>query len=178
MRSMPRITLLVCLLALAPVLTACESFDMDKLDVFGLSDKKKLPGDRKPLFPEGVPGVTQGIPPEYLKGAQQQPADPYFTQPAGSAQPAASETGNTSRTAAAPPVEEAKPPPKPKPKAVSKPKPKTASAPPAPPAQQPAAGQQQQTDWPAAKQQQTDWPAPGQQQTPWPAAPAPGTFSR
>jgi len=176
MRFMPRITLLACLLVLAPVLTGCESFDMDKLDVFGLSDKKKLPGDRKPLFPEGVPGVAQGIPPEYIKGAQQQPADPYFTQPAASAPPVASETGNTSRTAAAPPVEEAKPPPKPKPKTVSKPKPKpkTAAAPP-PPAKQPAAGQPQQTEWPAPKQQQTPWPDTNQQ-APWPAAP--GTFSR
>ena len=24
--------------------------------------KKKLPGDRKAVFPEGVPGVSQGIP--------------------------------------------------------------------------------------------------------------------
>jgi hypothetical protein len=167
---MSRITLLAGLLALAPVLTGCESFDLDKLDVFGLSDKKKLPGDRKPLFPEGVPGVAQGIPPEYLKGAQQPPPQPDYTQPAAGAQPAAGETGNASQAAAAPPPEETEPPPKPRPKAASKPKPKpkTASAPPPPPAQQPA----------ASRQQQTDWPAPQQQQTPWPAAPAPGTFSR
>ena len=37
---------------------------------FRPDDKKKLPGDRKPLFPEGVPGVTQGVPPEYFKGNQ------------------------------------------------------------------------------------------------------------
>src|SRR6059036_1931612 len=34
------------------------------------SSKKKLPGDRKPVFPEGVPGVAQGIPQELVKGNQ------------------------------------------------------------------------------------------------------------
>jgi outer membrane biosynthesis protein TonB len=159
MRPMSRITLLACLLALASVLTACESFDpeslTDKLDVFGLANKKKLPGERKPLFPEGVPGVTQGIPPEYMKGAQQpQPAEPSLTLPPATA------SDNGSQTVAAAPAEETKPPP-PKPKAASKPKPKakTASAPP-PPTQKPAARQEQTTDWPAPQQQQ--------QQAPWP----------
>lgn len=39
-------------LALAiPALAGCSNFDPDKLDVFGLNEKKKLPGDRKELFP-------------------------------------------------------------------------------------------------------------------------------
>ena len=66
------------LVVLAPMLSGCENFDMDKLDVFHLNEKKKLPGERKELFPGGVPGVSQGIPPEYQKGYQQ-PAD--ATQP-------------------------------------------------------------------------------------------------
>ena len=57
MRRIHRIVMLTALVVLAPVLSGCESFDMDKLDVFGLNEKKKLPGDRKPVFPEGVPGV-------------------------------------------------------------------------------------------------------------------------
>ena len=57
-RRMRHIVLLVALVALAPVLAGCENFDPEKLDVFGFGDKKKLPGDRKPLFPEGVPGVS------------------------------------------------------------------------------------------------------------------------
>ena len=73
MRRMHRIVLLAGLVALAPVLAGCEDFDMDKFDFFHLNDKKKLPGERKEVFPEGVPGVTQGIPPEYLKGNQPQP---------------------------------------------------------------------------------------------------------
>jgi hypothetical protein len=33
--------------------------------------KKPLPGERKALFPEGVPGVQQGVPPELVRGNQQ-----------------------------------------------------------------------------------------------------------
>ena len=32
-------------------MTACDDFDPDKLDVFGLNNKKKLPGEREALFP-------------------------------------------------------------------------------------------------------------------------------
>lgn len=73
MRRMQRIVLIAVTVAIAPVLSGCADFDLDKLDVFGLNDKKKLPGDRKPLFPEGVPGVSQGIPPEFVKGNQPPP---------------------------------------------------------------------------------------------------------
>ena len=33
--------------------------------------KTKLPGERKPVFPSGVPGVPEGVPPELVKGNQQ-----------------------------------------------------------------------------------------------------------
>ncbi len=70
-----RLLIVVSLVALAPILSACENFDMDKLDVFNLNEKKKLPGDRRAVFPEGVPGVAQGVPPELMKGYQP-PPDP------------------------------------------------------------------------------------------------------
>ena len=73
MRSTVSCCLMLALLGAAPVLAGCEDFDMDKLDVFNLNQKKKLPGERREVFPGGVPGVTQGMPPEYLKGNQQQP---------------------------------------------------------------------------------------------------------
>jgi hypothetical protein len=151
MRRMHRIVLLVGLVALTPVLSACADFDMDKLDVFGLNEKKKLPGDRKPVFPEGVPGVSQGIPPEYIKGNQ--PPETVQEQPV---EPA--------KTAAVEPADEPQPQPKPK----RKPKPR-------PPAQ-PAAQDQQQ----APQQTQSAWPGQAQSTTaaPYPQAPAPGTFSR
>ena len=89
---------------------------MDKLDIFGLSEKKKLPGERKDLFPGGVPGVTQGIPPEYMKGNQPPPETAQAPTPApAQAKAAAGEEEN----AATEPEEK----PKPKPKKVAKPKP-------------------------------------------------------
>ena len=72
MRRMPRLIAAAVLIAFTGVLGGCSSFDpSDMLDF--LDTKKKLPGDRKPVFPEGVPGLEQGVPRELYKGAQQQP---------------------------------------------------------------------------------------------------------
>ena len=170
MRRMHRIVLLVGLVALAPVLAGCEDFDMDKFDFLHLNEKKKLPGERKDVFPQGVPGVSQGIPPEYMKGNQPQPE----TAQAPAAEPAA--PAPSAKTAAIEPAEE----PKPKPK--HKPKPRTATRQPTQITVQPAAqgqgsGQQQVAPWPGTTPKQ---PASGQSTStdPWPSAPAPGTFSR
>ncbi len=170
MRRIHRIVLLAGLVALSPVLSGCENFDMDKLDVFGLNEKKKLPGDRKPVFPEGVPGVTQGIPPEFIKGNQ---PPPDSAQTPGEQMPAAAPA---SKTAAVEPVEEPKPKPKPK----RKPKPATASQPPPQITVHPGfQGQQQQAPWPAPAQQQPQQaPGPSTSNAPWPSSPAPGSFSR
>src|SRR5437764_7289073 len=76
------------------LLAGCDSFDpldkLQELDIMGTS-KKPLPGDRRPVFDSGVPGVPQGVPPEMVKGYQPPPEAP-------------------------PPVIEAKPEKKPKPK--------------------------------------------------------------
>jgi hypothetical protein len=180
MRTFQRAAMLLLLGAFGLALTACADFDPDKLDVFHLNEKKKLPGERKELFPEGVPGVSQGIPPEYMKG-NQPPPETAQTLPADQPNPAASAEPASKKTAAVEP--EPEPKPKPKPKAKRKPKPHTAS-------QQPAAqttSQQQPAPWPQQEQQaapqqgQAPWPAPQGQATtapPWPSAPAPGTFSR
>lgn len=163
-RRMHRVLLLATFVAVAPVLAGCADFDPDKLDIFGLNEKKKLPGERKPLFPEGVPGVTQGIPQEYIKG-NQPPPDAALTAPVETA-PAA-EPSN--QTAAVTPVEEPKAKPKPKPKKTVKQKPKppaTAAAPVQPVTQ--------------SEQQPAAWPEPSQNSStaPWPSAPPPGTFTR
>ena len=195
MRPFRRLLLFAVLAAIAPALAGCEDFDMDKLDVFGLSKKKPLPGQREDVFPGGVPGVTQGIPPEYLKGNQ--PADTALASPAESGNLQATGEPNDksaagaspNRTAAVEPLQtapqpKAEPKPKPKHKAKAKPKPKpaTASAP-----SQPAEQPPPQAPWPAAppaqQQQQQAQPAPWPGQsatttTPWPSAPPPGTFSR
>lgn len=176
MRAVRRIVMLAVLAAFTSALAACSDFDPDKLDFFGLNEKKKLPGQRKELFPGGVPGVTQGIPPEFVKGNQPPPDTAQAPAPdAAAAEP-------DKKTAAVEPEK------KPKPKRA--PKPQTASRPPTqitvPRAPQDAA-QQQQSPWPQQQDQQSTqqqgqspWPAQGQSNAaaPWPSSPAPGTFSR
>lgn len=165
MRRMQRIVLWGMLVAAVPVIAGCADFDPDKLDVFGLNEKKKLPGERKALFPEGVPGVNQGIPPEYIKGSQPAaeaalPVEPVEAQ------------------AAPAPVE----PPKPKRTVVRRtPKPAaTTAAPVEPVTSQPAAAAQPAK--PAQQGQSTSaWPAPTQNSPPssaWPAPQPSGTFTR
>jgi hypothetical protein len=96
MRRGATIAALVCGLALA----GCESFDpLDKfqdLDIMGTS-KPPLKGERREVFPSGVPGVPQGVPPDMVKGYQPPPEQP-------------------------PPVIAAKPEAKPKKKAASAPR--------------------------------------------------------
>jgi len=137
------ITLTLLLVSFGGALGGCET-----LENFQFWDTKtKLPGDRKPVFPEGVPGVTQGIPPELMKGYQepQQQVDPAA---------AAAQQG----------AEKAEPKPEPKPKA----KPRKVAQPRSAPAAQPAPQQSQQppqqapAPWPGqqpqAQQQQPAWP--------------------
>ena len=149
---MPRvqhIVLLVAFVALAPALAGCENFDPEKLDVFGFGDKKKLPGDRKPLFPDGVPGVSQGIPPEYVKGNQPAPDAAAVALPAEPAR----------ATAAVDPDDKLKPKRKPK---VAKQK--------LIPDNTPHAQGQQPAQWPAQNQQEPPQQAPQQSSgAPWPA---------
>ncbi|MHB0767321.1 hypothetical protein [Bradyrhizobium sp. 5.13L] len=84
MRRTQRLIAAAVLIAFTGVLGGCSSFDPSDMFDF-LDTKKKLPGDRKPVFPEGVPGLEQGVPRDLYKGAQQQP-DP--NAPAVAALPA------------------------------------------------------------------------------------------
>ena len=72
---------------LALVLAGCGStgsFDPSDLLDF-LDTKKKLPGDRKPVFPEGVPGLEQGVPKDLYKGSRVE--DPNAQAAAAAAPP-------------------------------------------------------------------------------------------
>src|ERR1700751_3883887 len=76
MRRPQRLIAAAVLIAFSGVLGGCSSgfgsgFDPSDLLDF-LDTKKKLPGERKPVFPDGVPGLEQGVPKELYKGAQQQ----------------------------------------------------------------------------------------------------------
>src|SRR6202035_4287773 len=81
MRRSQRLIAAFVLVALCTVLAGCSS-SMTNFDPSDLLDwldtKKKLPGERKPGFPEGVPGVEQGAPRNRYKGTvdqQQQQRD-------------------------------------------------------------------------------------------------------
>ncbi len=157
-RSLARLVLAAIVAATGPALSACDS-----LDTFEIFDsKKKLAGERKPVFPEGVPGVASGVPAELVKG--------YHEPEGGALDPARA----AAEAAAEPAAKPKKPKPEPKPapqRTASKPAPKPqapsdpyAAAPtrataPAP-AQQPAP-QAATAPWPAV-QPQAAWPtAPG-----------------
>src|SRR5262245_24022652 len=76
MTKFSRIVLIASALALP--LGGCGGMvpDIDPSDWFAgdfFNTKKKLPGERKPVFPEGVPGVSQGIPQDLVKGNQPPP---------------------------------------------------------------------------------------------------------
>lgn len=140
-----------------------EMFSSDTFD-----SKNKLKGERVPLFPNGVPGTTTGVPPDLIKGYQP-PPEPPETE-ANAAQPAKSEL---------------KPKPKPKPNVAEKPPASTpkridVGAKTGTPAQE----TQPATAWPsparsAPPQQggQFAWPAPsaGAPAAPPAGAPAQGT---
>jgi outer membrane biosynthesis protein TonB len=128
MRGVRGVALWLLLLPLGGLLAGC-----DTLESFQLFDsKKKLPGERQPVFPNGVPGVTQGIPPE----------------PAAAAAAATAEKIE-------PPKPQPKPKPKPKPRTAAAPQP--APQPQQQTAPQPAA-QPAQSPWPSQPAQQGGWP--------------------
>jgi hypothetical protein len=59
------------LVAFSGVLAGCSSgfgTNFDPTDLLDwLDTKKKLPGERKPVFPSGVPGLDQGVPKDLYK---------------------------------------------------------------------------------------------------------------
>src|ERR1700724_2162823 len=78
MRRSQRLIAAAVLIALCGALGGCSSgfgsFDpSDLLD--WLDTKKKLPGERKPVFPDGVPGLEQGVPKDLYKGSRQEQID-------------------------------------------------------------------------------------------------------
>ena len=188
MRRLQRLIAATVLVALSSALAGCGSMgNFDPSDLLDFLDtKKKLPGDRKPVFPEGVPGLEQGVPKDLYKGARQvddpnaqvasAPAAPPAEEPKskrgakskGKPAPAAAAPAPAAEPAAAAdpdaaPVEEggtAAAPPAPKPKKIVR---KRTTAPPA--------------DAPAA---QSTAPAPATQQSaaPFPAPMPSGTFTR
>src|SRR5262249_36276002 len=76
MRLRYRTILSAATVALSFALVGCETADVvDKLtDMIPFGDNKKpLPGERREVFPQGVPGVPQGVPSDMVKGNQPPP---------------------------------------------------------------------------------------------------------
>jgi outer membrane biosynthesis protein TonB len=157
MRAIFTAAALVSGLALAGCDTLSGFDPLDKLqelDIMG-SSKTPLKGERRAVFPEGVPGVPQGVPPDMVKGYQPPPEAP-------------------------PPVVEAKPA-KPKPKKTAS----APAAPRKPrPQPQPQEQQAEQAPAPRTTTQPVNQSAGGTQTMPgaqpsWPtnAPPAPGPWS-
>lgn len=163
-----RLAVAATVLATGPLLSACSSASMDSLDPTEWFDtKKKLSGDRKDVFPDGVPGVTTGVPAELVKGYRE--PEGGRLDPAKAAAEAAADSARSApqRTATA----AAQKPKKPRRDPASNPDVAIPSR--AAPAQpQPAAT----TAWPAPQQRNTavtpasdpqpaattSWPAPQQ----------------
>jgi hypothetical protein len=89
MRRLQRLIAASVLVALSGAVAGCSSSfsSWDPSDMLDWIDtKKKLPGERKPVFPEGVPGLEQGVPKQLYKGAaQQQEIDRQSAQAAAAA---------------------------------------------------------------------------------------------
>jgi hypothetical protein len=178
-------------LALVIGLAGCTKggqFDPTELlnnDVF--NSKKPITGQREPVFPNGVPGATTGVPPDLVKGYQPPP-----DQAANSGYPAA--------PGLAAPAPESPPPQAAAAAAMQKPKPKVVRAPARPqnaavnqnhpatptrisvgvaPKSAPTSGQKSdQSIWPATPQTAASQQAPQPAQTNWPAPPPTGAVQQ
>src|ERR1700704_880314 len=76
MRGSKRLIALAVVVALSGALAGCGGGGIANFDPSDLLDfldtKKKLPGERKPVFPDGVPGLEQGVPKDLYKGNLEQ----------------------------------------------------------------------------------------------------------
>jgi hypothetical protein len=124
MRRSQRLIATAVLIALCSVLAGCgggfgSNFDpSDMLDF--LDTKKKLPGKREPVFPDGVPGIEQGVPKELYKSNveqqqfQQQQQEQAAAAAAAAPPPGAQGKPGEGSAGAAHESAAASPPPKPK----------------------------------------------------------------
>jgi hypothetical protein len=186
MRRSQRLIAAAVLIALSGALASCgggglSSFDpTDMLD--WLDTKKKLPGERKPVFPEGVPGLEQGVPKEMYKGSAREQLDQQNARAAAaaSAPPPEPKSKRASKSKGKP--ADAARQPDAEPDAVPEEENSTAAAPPDP---KPKKIVRRRTtapppDQPAAQPAQPAQPGqPGQQSAaPFPAPMPSGTFTR
>lgn len=101
------------------LLGGCSGGSLNTFDPTDLLDflhtEKKLPGERRAVFPEGVPGVEPGVPREMIRGNDTAAAPAASQAEAERAPPAAASPAPAKprRSAAASPRRRAAPPPPP-----------------------------------------------------------------
>jgi hypothetical protein len=181
MRRLQRLIAASVLIALSGALAGCSggmsSFDPSDLLDF-LDTKKKLPGDRKPVFPEGVPGLEQGVPKELYKGSRQEQIDQQNAAAAAAPVEEPKPKAGKSRGKNKPPATAStEPAAAPEAEAAPEEDGSTAGAPPAP---KPKKIARKRTTAPPADQQPAQSAPGGQQQSaaPFPAPLPSGTFAR
>ena len=104
MRRPQRLIALAIVIALSSALAGCGGGGMSSFDPSDLLDfldtKKKLPGERKAVFPEGVPGLEQGVPKNLYRGSRQEQIDQQNAEAAAAAgQPVPAEDPKSKRGA-------------------------------------------------------------------------------
>jgi hypothetical protein len=182
MRRSQRLIAAAVLISLSGALAGCSDSlsNWDPTDMLDFLDtKKKIPGDRKPVFPEGVPGLEQGVPKELYKGSAQERIDQQNAAAAAAGAPAEAPKSKHAKSKNKPPAAPADAastedgganaaPPAPKPKKIVRQR--TTAPPPDQQTAQPAPSGQPAQPAPAAQPQQSAAPFP---------APMPsGTFQR
>jgi hypothetical protein len=157
MNRLARTVTVASALSLVLLLSNCSSFDpTDIMDNLFASTKKPLPGERKALFPSGTPGVSQGLPPEWVKGYQPPPAE-------------------AAQDAQAAPD---RPKPKPKPKVVAKPPANPSSSPAAATPAPSRTSASQSSPWPDSPPTRQSAAPANAGQTAWPDPPPPRAVTR
>jgi hypothetical protein len=192
MRPSQRLIAAAVLIALSSALAGCSSlYSWDPSDIFDwLDTKKKLPGERKPVFPDGVPGLEQGVPKDLYKGNVEQQQQEQAAQAAAAAaapppeEPKSKHAAKSKGKAKPPAAASTEPAAAPDPDAVPE-EDSTPAAPPAPKAKKivrkrTTAPPPDQTDaqpaQPARSAQSAQQPQPSG--APFPAPLPSGTFAR
>lgn len=177
MRRSQRLIAAAVVIALSGVLAGCSSglSNWDPTDLLDFLDtKKKLPGERKPVFPDGVPGLEQGVPKELYKGSRQEQIDQQNAAAAAAPPPEPLKTKKGAKGKPAPVAANPAPAAAADPDAV----PEEEGAAAAPPAPKPQKITRKRTTAPPPDQSAAPASSTQQSAAPFPAPVPSGTFSR
>jgi hypothetical protein len=183
MRRSQRLISTAVLIALSGALAGCGSTSgWDPSDLLDFLDtKKKLPGERKPVFPEGVPGLEQGVPKSLYRGSAQEQIDQQNAEAAAAAASAPAPEPKSKRASRSKPnttaVRRTPAPVEAAPDAAEAPPEEEGSTAAAPPPPKPVKPSRRRVTTPPPDQPASQ-PAPQQSASPFPAPVPGGSFQR